>query len=80
VRIRFSNTGGRNFARAESHLVYRVARSDATRVTFAWSDDRGDHQASHDFHPEGEKAAGGWTVPTGRIVKTRWVEFEPVAR
>jgi hypothetical protein len=80
VRIRFSNTGGRTIARAEAHLVYRVARADATRVTFAWSDDRGARQASHDFLPEGEKTAGGWNVPTGRNVKTRWVEFEPVAR
>jgi hypothetical protein len=80
VRVRFSNTGGRNVARAEAHLVYRVARADATRVSFAWTDDRGDHQASHEFPAEGEKAAGAWTVPTGRTVKTRWVECEPVGR
>jgi hypothetical protein len=75
VRVRFSNDGGKSYARAEAHLVYRVAGPDATRVTFAWSDDRGARKASHTFAP-----AGNWTVPTGKGVRTRWVEFEAVRR
>jgi hypothetical protein len=73
VRVRYSNTGGKNYARCEAHLIYRSAPTDATRVTFAWSDDRGSRQASHTF-----AAAGTWMVPTGNDVRTRWVEFEAV--
>ena len=43
IRVRFQNTGGKNYARGELHLVYRPARQDATKVTFAWADDKGEH-------------------------------------
>jgi hypothetical protein len=81
VRVRFRNDGGRNYARCEAHLVYRTAREDATKVTFAWEDDRGPHRASHEFAaaPGGRQPAA-WNVPTGRNVVTRWVEFEAVAK
>jgi hypothetical protein len=75
MRVRFSNDGGKAYGRCEAHLVYRPAGADSTRVTFGWSDDRGAQQASHTF-----TAAGTWTVPTGKSVRTRWVEFEAVAR
>jgi hypothetical protein len=75
VRVRFHNTGRRNVARAEAHLVYRTAASDATRVMFDWTDDAGHHEASHEFAPGGETS---WKIPTGRDVQTRWVQFEPV--
>jgi hypothetical protein len=73
LRVRFSNSGGKGYARCEAHLAYRVGGKDATRVTFAWSDDRGDRQASHTF-----AHGGSWKVPTGKSVRTRWVEFEAV--
>jgi catalase (peroxidase I) len=76
VRVRFANDGGKAYARCEAHLVYEPKGSDATRVTFAWSDDRGERQASHTF-AGGAKAT--WTVPTGKNVQTRWVEFAAVA-
>jgi hypothetical protein len=74
VRVRFHNTGRRNVARAEAHLVYRTASSDATRVTFDWTDDSGPHQVVHDF----ASAAAPWKIATGKDVQTRWVQFEPV--
>ena len=74
VRIRFGNSGGRSYGRCEAHLAYRAAGKEATRVTFAWSDGAGTHKASHAF-----ASAGAWTVPTGKGVRTRWVEFEPIA-
>ena len=77
VRVRFHNTGRRNIARAEAHLVYRTPPSDATRVTFAWTDDGGMRQSAHEFR--GDKDAL-WRVDTGRNVQTRWVQFEPVPR
>jgi hypothetical protein len=77
VRVRFTNDGGKAYARCEAHLVYQPKGNDATRVTFAWSDDRGQREASHTVAPGARTAT--WTVPTGRNVQTRWVEFAPVA-
>ncbi|HEV3261577.1 MAG TPA: hypothetical protein VG013_32300 [Gemmataceae bacterium] len=80
VRVRFSNSGDRAYARCEAHVVYRAGGSDATNVTFDWTDDRGPHRASHRF--AGNRARSeptGWKIPTGRNVRTRWVEFEPAA-
>lgn len=71
IRVRFSNNGGRSYARAEAHLVYQAARKDTTRVTFAWDQDGGAQQASHTF----DGGAGEWRVPTGKNVRTRWMEF-----
>lgn len=79
VRVRFRNDGGKQYARAEAHLVYSTSAKDATRVTFAWTDDRGAHQAAHEFTGSTDLAAP-WVVPTGKQVATRWVEFEPLAR
>jgi hypothetical protein len=76
VRVRFRNDGGKNYARCEAHLVYHTAGKDSTKVTFSWTDDRGPRQASHVF-AHNEPAV--WTLPTGRDVQTRWVEYEPVA-
>jgi hypothetical protein len=78
VRVRCSNTGGKNFACCEAHLVYRTAAKDATQVTFAWSDDGGDKQDSRTIASPANNTAS-WTLPTGRNVRTRWVEFGTVA-
>ena len=61
--IRFSNDGGKSYARAEVHLAYRV-KPDPMRVTFAWSDDRGGYSTSRLFTGAvGEKP---WSIATGR--------------
>lgn len=73
ARVRFSNDGGRGYARAEVHLVYRTRGADTTRVTYDWTDDAGPHRASHDF----PAAPAPWQLPTGKEVRTRWVEFTP---
>jgi hypothetical protein len=75
VRVRFANDGGKAYARCEMHLVYEVKQRDDTRVTFDWSDGRGERQAGHTFTAGQEEAT--WTVPTGKDVQTRWVEFTP---
>jgi hypothetical protein len=75
VRVRFRNTGGKPYLRAEAQLVYRTRGHDATKVTFAWTDDTGPHQEAHVFAGR----AADWDVRTARNVETRWVEFEPVA-
>jgi len=74
VRVRFKNDGGKNYQRAEVHLVYKTASKDDTKVTFDWKDDAGDHRESKVF------AAGTpapWDLKTGKNVATRWVEYEP---
>lgn len=78
VRVRFRNDGGKHYARAEVHLAYELPRQDATKVTFAWSDAKGEQVADHVF--TGEKGEKTWAVPTGKDVRTRWVEFAPVVR
>ena len=75
VRVRFHNTGGKNYPRCEAHLVYRPSPQDATKVTFAWTDDKGEHRTSHTFASAAKEAA--WVIPTGNSAVTHWVEFTP---
>ena len=78
VQVRFKNNGGKQYPRAELHLAYKLPRQDATKVTFAWTDASGAHVADHTFTgAAGEKP---WTVPTGKGVRTTWVEFTPALR
>jgi hypothetical protein len=77
VRVRFRNDAGKNYARCEAHLVYQTKGKDGTKVTFAWSDDKGDHRSDHTF-PAAE--ATPWKLATGKDVRTHWVEFEAAPR
>ncbi len=74
IRVRFKNDGGKNYLRAELHLLYKTADKDATKMTFAWKDDAGEHKESHVF---GAGKPAPWELKTGKNVVTRWVEFEP---
>ena len=77
IRIRFRNNGAKKYLRAEAHLVYRTAASDASKVTFNWTDESGPRRESHIFGPgQGEP----WHVDTAKNVQTRWVEFEALTR
>jgi hypothetical protein len=74
VQIRFHNDGGKSYARAELHLVYRAAKPAATRVTYAWSNDRGPQRASRVFEEHHQPQS--WQLSTGRQPQTHWVEME----
>lgn len=74
VRVRYKNDGGKNYLRAELHLLYRTGDKDATKVTFDWKDDAGDHRESHVF---GAGKPAPWELKTGKNVVTRWVDYEP---
>jgi hypothetical protein len=74
IRVRFKNDGGKNYLRAEVHLLYKAAGTDGTKVTFHWKDDAGEHRESHVF-AAGKPAP--WDLKTGKNVVTRWVEYEP---
>ncbi len=78
VKVRFRNSGGKAFARAELHLAYTLPATDPTRVTFAWADAAGEHTATHTF--AGKPGEAPWAVPTGKGVRTRWVEMTPEPR
>jgi len=73
IRARFKNDGGKNYLRAELHLLYKAAGQDGTKVTFDWMDDTGEHRESHVF-AAGKPAP--WVLRTGKNVVTRWVEYE----
>jgi hypothetical protein len=73
ILIRFRNDGGKRYLRAETHLVQATGQSDPVKVTYAWNDSAGERQGSHIFRTKGE-----WELQTGRQVRTRWVEFEPI--
>jgi len=79
VQVRFRNDGGKSIMRAEAHLVYRNKIQDGTKVTYAWKDDSGAHEAANVF----ASATGSdapWRLPTGKAVQTRWVQFEPAVQ
>jgi hypothetical protein len=78
AQVRFRNNGGKKYLRAEAHLVYRTPDTDGTRVTYAWTDATGPHQATNTFPARSVPAGAGWTVATAKDVTTRWVEMEPV--
>jgi hypothetical protein len=77
VQVRFANDGGKQYLRAEAHLVYRTPAGDGTKVTFDWSDSMGAHRESRVFAPG---AAAPWELKTAKAVQTRWVEMEAVAK
>ncbi len=78
IRVRFANDGGKSYLRAEAHVVYALPQTDATRVTFAWTDSSGQKEASHTFPggAAGLRAEQEWSLVTGENVVTRWVEYE----
>jgi hypothetical protein len=75
VRVRFRNDGGKSYARAEAHLVYRTAGRDPVQVRFDWQDDSGAHRAAHTF---AGAAPAPWEIAAGHDVRTRWVELSAV--
>ena len=73
ILVRFRNDGGKRYLRAEAHLIQATGQPDPVKVTYAWTDATGPHQGSHVFRGKGD-----WELATGKQVRTRWVQFEPV--
>jgi len=69
IQVRFHNSGGKRYLRAEGHLVYPVTGT-ASRVTFAWQDSAGQHQQTQLLDHQQD-----WTLPTQTAVETLWVEI-----
>jgi hypothetical protein len=75
--VRFSNSGSRAILRAEAHAIFQTGEQDPARVEYCWTDDAGEHRAAHVFDRADSSA---WRVPSGREVRTRWVEIQPLGR
>jgi hypothetical protein len=70
VQVRLHNDGGKRYRRVEGHLIYPATGGNRTRVTYGWTDDRGPQEQSRSLgHRE------TWDLPTGKNVRTRWVEL-----
>jgi len=75
VRVRFSNTGGRKFMRAEAHLEYKVGNSSPLAVTFSWKDGGQVRSAKHTYNPAPARPDRSWTFDAGANPDTLWVEY-----
>ena len=76
VRVRFRNTGGKQYRTVEAHLVYEIARPSATDVTFSWRNGDGEpHTATHRYPAGPGEEDTGWRFDAGENVRTRFVEL-----
>ncbi len=75
VRVRFRNDGGKRILRAEAHLVYATSEQDNCRVTFAWSDNQGEHRTVEQTFDVANPAP--WKIDTGKNVVMHWVQLDP---
>lgn len=73
VQVRFRNDGGKRNLRSEAHLSYRVPGEDRCRVTFMWSDERGENRSAERTFSTAEPDS--WAIDTGRNVTMKAVEF-----
>jgi hypothetical protein len=77
VRVRFSNSGGKSYLRAEAHLVYDVPNPAPVDVTFGWKENGGEVKtASHTYSSNAGEEDTSWTLPTGNGTESVWVEYK----
>jgi len=77
VRVRFSNTGGIPYQRAEAHLVYAVDNTSPVKVTFAWREGKDGplRTAAHTYRAAPGKEDASWRIRAGKDARTVWVEY-----
>jgi hypothetical protein len=75
IRVRFSNTGGKQFRKVEAHLAYEVTNPSATEVTFAWTEGGATKSASHTYGKGANAEDASWTIQVGKGAATKWVEM-----
>jgi hypothetical protein len=75
VRVRFTNTGGRSFLRAEAHLVYEAGCASPLAVKFAWKNGNETRTASHEYKTGAGQADSSWFFDAGANPVTLWVEY-----
>jgi len=68
--------GGRNFLRAEAHLVYEVGTASPLKVTYAWKDGDEVQQAARTFRLKAGRPDATWRFEAkGASPATQWVEY-----
>jgi len=76
VRVRFKNDGGRQYLKAEAHLLYRVANPGPTEVTFSWKEADGGVKSARHVYPSAPGIEdSSWTISAGKNVETLWVDY-----
>jgi len=75
VRVRFTNTGGRAFLRAEAHLVYEAGCRSPVKATFAWKSGDKTRTASHVYRTEPGQSDASWSFDAGTAPELAWVEY-----
>jgi len=76
IRVKFTNTGRKQYRKAELHLAYQVADPSPTQVTFAWKEAGGELKTASHLYPANNGAQDTtWMLPTGQKVETVWVEY-----
>jgi hypothetical protein len=75
IRVRFTNTGGKQFRKVEAHLAYEVANPSAAEVTFAWTEGGAPKTATHTYAKAASAEDATWSIPAGKGVSTKWVEI-----
>ncbi len=76
VQIRFTNTGGRNFMRAQAELAYTVQNTSPLKVTYAWKEAGAVKTATHTYATSAPgKADATWTFTAGANPETFYVEY-----
>jgi len=76
VQLRFTNTGGRNFMRAQAELAYTVQNTSPLKVTYAWKEAGAVKTATHTYAPSAPgKPDATWTFTAGARPETFYVEY-----
>lgn len=80
VTVRFSNDGRVKYERAEVHAVYEVSRRHPLLVTFSWTEAEKSQKVikstSHVFKTDSDSQDLSWTIPTGDVLETTWVDMQ----
>lgn len=76
VQVRFTNTGRRNFMRAQAELAYQVANSSPLKVTYAWRERGAVKTATHTYaESQSGKADSSWSFTAGDKPRSFYVEY-----
>ena len=76
VQLRFTNTGGRNFMRAQAELAYTVENTSPLKATYAWKEAGAVKSATHTYAaPAPGKADATWTFTAGAKPESFYVEY-----
>lgn len=77
VRVRFSNSGGKPFRKAEAYLAYDVPDPGPAQVSFGWRDSSSGtvRTATHTYPAVTGLEDDAWRLDAGRAPQTDWVEI-----